>query len=98
MIFSIKNLKSIKTSVPYFIGLGDQQKEITEEYPDRVSARMPEDLPARFRGILKNDINKCSGCRACVDICPVSCIRIETEPGPEKAKSWVPFGKDKDSL
>ena len=25
----------------------------------------------------------------CTDICPVDCIRIETEPGPDRNQSWV---------
>lgn len=82
-------ISSLKVTFPYLLGLSDNHKEITEEYPDRVSARMPEDLPVRFRGMIKNDITKCSGCRVCSDICPVSCIRIETETGPDKNKSWV---------
>jgi formate hydrogenlyase subunit 6/NADH:ubiquinone oxidoreductase subunit I len=82
-------ISAMKVTLPYIFGWTDKHKEVTEEYPDRVSARMPEDLPARFRGILKNDIDKCSGCRLCVSECPISCIRIETEPGPIKNESWV---------
>ena len=79
----------LKTTLPYIVGWSEKYKEVTEEYPDRVSARMPEDLPQRFRGFLKNDIDRCSGCRLCAEVCPVDCIRIESEPGPEKGHSWV---------
>ena len=80
---------ALRTTIPYMIGASSSYKEVTEEYPDRVSARMPEDLPARYRGFLHNDIQKCSGCRYCSDVCPIDCIHIETEPGPERNLSWV---------
>lgn len=80
---------SLRATWPYFKGAADRTREATEEYPDRVSARMPEDLPPRWRGLLDNDIDVCSGCRYCADVCPVNCIRIETEPGPERNASWV---------
>lgn len=80
---------ALRTTLPYMIGASEGHKEVTEEYPDRVSARMPEDLPPRYRGFLHNDIEKCSGCKYCVETCPVDCIRIETEPGPERNVSWV---------
>lgn len=80
---------SLKTTFSYMFGISPSLKTITEEYPDRLSARMPEDLPLRFRGFLNNDITKCSGCRYCSDVCPIDCIHIETEPGPERNISWV---------
>ncbi len=86
---SSKIFSSMKATLPYLIGSSENYREATEEYPDRVSARMPEDLPARFRGLLNNDIKACSGCRYCAEACPVDCIRIETEPGPERNVSWV---------
>ena len=85
----LKDLSSsFKATLPYFLGLTEHHKEVTEEYPDRVSARMPEDLPPRFRGLLNNNIAKCTGCRVCSDVCPIDCIRIETEPGPKKGEHW----------
>ncbi len=81
--------QALKTTFPYFINIDENYKHITEEYPDRVSARMPEDLPKRYRGFLDNDIERCSGCRYCSDACPVDCIRIETEPGAQRNLSWV---------
>jgi NADH-quinone oxidoreductase subunit I/NAD(P)H-quinone oxidoreductase subunit I len=82
-------LMSLKTTLPYMIGASNTYKEVTEEYPDRISARMPEDLPPRYRGFLRNDIERCSGCRYCTEVCPIDCIHIETEPGPERNVSWV---------
>ncbi len=90
LIHLVKELaKSMKATLPYLMGWTENHKEVTEEYPDRISARMPEDLPIRFRGILNNDISNCSGCKNCVSACPIDCIRLETEPGPEKNVSWV---------
>jgi formate hydrogenlyase subunit 6/NADH:ubiquinone oxidoreductase subunit I len=80
---------ALRTTVPYLIGASNSYKEVTEEYPDRVSARMPEDLPPRFRGLIHNDIERCSGCRYCSETCPIDCIYIETEPGPDRNASWV---------
>ena len=82
-------LMALRTTLPYMIGASNNHKEVTEEYPDRVSARMPEDLPPRYRGFIHNDIEVCSGCRYCSDVCPIECIHIETEPGPERNVSWV---------
>ncbi len=90
IISGLKSMgSSLRVTLPYMLGWSEQNKVVTEEYPDRVSARMPEDLPTRYRGLLRNDIEKCGGCRVCSQICPVDCIRIEAEPGPEKGKSWV---------
>jgi formate hydrogenlyase subunit 6/NADH:ubiquinone oxidoreductase subunit I len=82
-------MMALRTTFPYMVGASDSHKEVTEEYPDRVSARMPEDLPPRYRGLLHNDIGICSGCRYCAEACPVDCIHIETEPGPDRNVSWV---------
>ncbi len=82
-------IRSMKTVAPYLFVSKEPFRSVTEEYPDRVSARMPEDLPVRYRGFLFNDIDQCSGCRYCYDVCPVECIRIETEPGPQRNLSWV---------
>jgi formate hydrogenlyase subunit 6/NADH:ubiquinone oxidoreductase subunit I len=80
---------TLRVTLHYWAGKSEGFKEATEEYPDRVSARMPEDLPTRYRGFLSNDIEKCSGCKYCADVCPVNCIHIETEPGPDSNQSWV---------
>ncbi len=89
-VFTLKRLISvIQKTAPHFFGIGDAHKEITEQYPDAVSSRRPEDLPERSRGILENDIQICSGCYRCSEVCPTSCISIETEKqGPGQGK-WV---------
>jgi len=80
---------ALKNTFPYLVGATDRHKGMTEEYPDRISARMPEDLPPRYRGFLSNDIQRCSGCRFCEETCPVDCIHIETETGSERNVQWV---------
>ncbi len=82
-------LKAAGTVVPYFLGVGENRKQVTEHYPDPVSARTEEDRPPRTRGMLYNDINRCTGCLKCRDVCPAHCIEIEVEPGPDSLKPWV---------
>lgn len=82
-------LGSCFTAVPYLFSAGDFRKEVTEQYPDPISARVPDDLPPRTRGLLFNDIEKCTGCLECSKVCPTDAIRIETEPGANSTKTWV---------
>lgn len=77
------------TAIPYLFGMGDNRKEVTEQYPDPISSRTADDLPARTRGLLFNDIDRCTGCRECELVCPTRCIRVETEPGADAGKVWV---------
>ena len=82
-------LSSSAAALPNFFGKGELRKRVTEQYPDPVSSRTEDDLPARTRGILSNDIERCTGCGDCRKICPVECIRIETLPGPDLARPVV---------
>ncbi|MEK7399908.1 MAG: 4Fe-4S binding protein [Candidatus Poribacteria bacterium] len=77
------------TAFCYMFSFGEKYKEVTEQYPNPISAKTADDLPARSRGFLFNDIDKCTGCGACVDVCPVKCIRLETEPAWDESKTWV---------
>lgn len=77
------------TAAPYLFGVGDLRKEVTEQYPDPISSRTEDDLPPRTRGLLFNDIEKCTGCGDCARVCPSRCIRVETEPTPDHGKEWV---------
>jgi formate hydrogenlyase subunit 6/NADH:ubiquinone oxidoreductase subunit I len=83
--------RALTTSMPYLFKVrsGEHRKEVTEQYPDPVSSRMPDDLPPRSRGFLWNDITRCTGCGDCEKVCPVQCITVETEKGPEAAKTWI---------
>lgn len=90
--------RSCATVLPYLFGMGEQRREVTEEYPDPISSRTVDDLPPRTRGLLFNDIDRCTGCRDCARICPTACIEIETEPGANANLIWltrfnIDFGK-----
>jgi formate hydrogenlyase subunit 6/NADH:ubiquinone oxidoreductase subunit I len=80
---------SCMTAFPYLFGAGDLRKEVTEQYPDPISSKTEDDLPPRTRGLLNNDISRCTGCRECEKVCPTACITVETQPGPEASKAWV---------
>lgn len=75
--------------VPYLLGFGGLRKEVTEQYPDPVSSKTEDDLPPRFRGLLYNDIEKCTGCGDCARACPSQCITLDAEQGASTNKMWV---------
>ncbi len=81
--------ESCLTAFPYVFRWGDLRKEVTEGYPDPVSSKTADDLPPRSRGLLFNDIDRCTGCKECQTICPSACIHIEEEPGADISKIWV---------
>ncbi len=81
--------ESCMTALPYVFRWGELRKEVTEGYPDPVSSKTADDLPPRSRGLLFNDIDRCTGCRDCERICPAQCIHVEEEPGAEASKIWV---------
>ena len=81
--------ESCFTVFPYFFGIGELRKEITEQYPDPVSSRTENDLPQNSRGFIFNNIDRCTGCKDCEKICPTKCIYVENEFGPDPTKIWV---------
>jgi formate hydrogenlyase subunit 6/NADH:ubiquinone oxidoreductase subunit I len=81
--------RAIQTGLTYLFSTSEAKKEITELYPDPVSSRTPDELPTRSRGLLHNDILKCTGCYACSKVCPSDCFKIQTEEGPKPGKLWV---------
>ena len=76
-------------ALPYLFRIGELRKEVTEGYPDPVSSKTADDLPPRSRGLLFNDIDRCTGCGDCKKICPAQCINIDAELGSENSKVWV---------
>lgn len=81
--------RGLSTGLSYLLSNSDAKKEVTELYPDPVSSRTPDELPTRSRGLLKNDIQRCTGCYACSEVCPTGCFEIHTEEGPKPGKLWV---------
>ena len=53
------------------------RRPYTVQYPDRISMRIEDTLPFRYRGILEVDLEICTGCLACERACPIDCIVIE---------------------
>jgi formate hydrogenlyase subunit 6/NADH:ubiquinone oxidoreductase subunit I len=56
-----------------------EYKSVTEKYPDTVSGKSSSDLFVNYKGYLRNDLNKCSGCAACLPLCSVSALSMDTE-------------------
>ena len=82
----IKNIVDTATSV--FEGMSITlshlfRKPVTVQYPDRMPQPLHETLPDRFRGFLKVDMEICTACLACMNDCPIDCIKIETEKNEE---------------
>lgn len=52
------------------------RKPVTIQYPDRIERPIAETLPDRSRGFLKVDMSICTACLACMNDCPIDCIKI----------------------
>ncbi|MEW6026877.1 MAG: NADH-quinone oxidoreductase subunit I [Planctomycetota bacterium] len=75
----VRYFKSIFTGLwTVLVGMGITIKyffsrKATMQYPEE---RWP--MPERFRGMVKCDTAKCISCMYCVNICPVSLIKLES--------------------
>lgn len=56
-------------------------RKITRQYPEE----RPE-LPARSRGSLGYDIERCIACNICVQVCPNRVVKVEAGRGPDGKK------------
>lgn len=73
------------------------RKPTTIQYPDKIPVPMTELLPDRFRGFLKVDMEICTACLACMNDCPIDCIKIVTkkdENSPTKERVLTQFDID----
>jgi formate hydrogenlyase subunit 6/NADH:ubiquinone oxidoreductase subunit I len=79
----------LKKIIDHLVNKNEQRKIDTEFYPDPVSSRGKDDLPARSRGLLFNEIEKCTGCGNCNAVCPTKCITIDAQVNERNNKTWV---------
>ena len=73
----------------HFFNIRGTRKVDTEFYPDPVSSRGKDDFPARSRGLVFNEIDKCTGCGDCAKICPTKCIEVEAQIKERNNRAWV---------
>ena len=73
----------------HFFNINETRKVDTEFYPDPVSSRGKDDFPARARGLIFNEIEKCTGCGDCVKVCPTGCISVESKMNQRNNRAWV---------
>lgn len=78
-----------KRVIEHFFNKDEIRKIDTEFYPDPVSSRGKDDFPARARGLVFNEIEKCTGCGDCANICPTQCIAIESQKSARNNRAWV---------
>ena len=69
MIYTcVSFVKGFKVTLVYFF-----KKPTTVIYPyERIT------VAERFRGIVQNDVSRCTSCMICAGVCPVSCISIKS--------------------
>lgn len=79
----------LKEVLKHIRNIDEVRKIDTEFYPDPVSSRSKDDLPARSRGLLFNEIEKCTGCGDCQKVCPTQCIDVESVSNPKNNRAWV---------
>ena len=75
--------ESLKLNLRYLRRSQHRYKSGVEKYPDKISGRAPLDMFSNFRGYVKNDLAKCTGCGACVPTCPVKALDFKAEHRPD---------------
>lgn len=78
--FGASLFATFKMNLEYILRRRPRFKGIVENYPDSISGRSPTDMYYNFKGYLRNDLQKCTGCSECVPICPVRALEFQAEP------------------
>lgn len=69
----------LNAQIQYLRRLRPEYKSVAEKYPDSISGKSSSDLFVNYKGYLRNDLSKCSGCGACIPLCPVAALSMDTE-------------------
>ena len=79
----------VRRILEHFFNVRGTRKVDTEFYPDPVSSRGKDDFPARARGLVFNEIEKCTGCGDCAKACPTKCIEVDSQIKERNQRPWV---------
>jgi formate hydrogenlyase subunit 6/NADH:ubiquinone oxidoreductase subunit I len=71
--------QSLALSAAYLRRRRTRFKSVVEKYPDVISGKAPLDMFSNFRGYVRNDLSKCTGCSACIPVCPVKALDFKSE-------------------
>ena len=85
MLFKVVAVwKSLRTLLKYIVGVSPKYQEAVEQYPDKISSRTTDSLSIKTRGILLNDLRKCTACGDCLKICPTDALELECHSGTKE--------------
>jgi len=71
--------RSLGLNLRYLLRRELKHKSVVEKYPDTISGKAPLDMFSSFRGYVRNDLSKCTGCSACIPVCPVKALDFKAE-------------------
>lgn len=71
--------RGLRLQIRYLLRFESSFNSVAEKYPDVISGKSSSDLFGNFKGYLRNDLSKCSGCSLCVPLCPVNALDMNKE-------------------